>query len=361
MNCRLTGAVCLLALFITSPALAADYRIDLARHPGGEVTATVAPGRIRPVVLHRLPGRLYTVDVIREAIPVPVLTLPEGIKIPGGAAADLDCVKLKADVEKIDPPKDEEQVGAAVASITALLAETKCMGAVRNQVVATLAQYDNSLPQDEYVLEAGQRLRITIQRLDVKGASEKTWVVTLTTGPRGEWLTTYGLTFIPIRDELYFSKPTDQQGKYVISKQRGESDSGLRFLPSVLFNWMPANRASRNIAVSPTAGFGVNADSFGALAGATVTYNTNLGFTAGVAVVQQRRLLGKYNENDTVGEDLTEDQLHHRVLTARAFVAITFRFGANPFKESAGAEPAKAKDEPKKAEGDGAAAKGAGK
>jgi hypothetical protein len=72
--------------------------------------------------------------------------------------------------------------------------------------------------------------------------------------------------------------------------------------------------------------------------GGTVTYNWNLGFTAGVAISHQLRLRGTYQPGQVIDEPLTEEQLHTKVLKAAPFFAVTFRFGQNPF---GGGEPAK--------------------
>jgi hypothetical protein len=323
----LAVAVLLVPRFV----LAADYPIDLAAHPGGEVTETIAPGRIRVVVFHRLPGRNYSVEIVRETIVIPPLQLPSGINLPSGAALAPACLKLQADVDAVAEPTNETQVGEAAAKIDALLKSSTCTGAVRSSAEARRDTYDNRLPQPEYDVAVGQQLRVTVHRLSTAGAPEKTWTTVLTAGARGEWLTTYGMSFALLRDELYFSKAGDKEGEFVIMKQREEAISRIKYLPTVLFSWMPASRKNRAVAYSPTAGFAVSGDNFGLLGGATVTYNTNLGFTAGVAVTRQRTLVGSYNENQVIKENLTEESLHHNVLKPAAFVAITFRFGSNPF------------------------------
>src|SRR5437773_2164825 len=212
MKNRVSVILVFAALASSGIAAASDYPFDLATHPGGEVNVSISPGRIRPVILHRLPGRQYNVQVVRETIPVGPLGLPSGITIPAGAAIDPECLKLKADFDKIAAPTDEVGVGKAATDISALLSETKCVGQTKDLVAAALAKYANSLPFDEYAVGAGQLLRIKVERLDAKGQPEKTWTLTLTTGARGEWLTTYGLTFVPLRDELFFSKEAAEQG-----------------------------------------------------------------------------------------------------------------------------------------------------
>jgi len=344
------------ALLLPGFAHAGQHLFDLATHPGGEVKQTVAPGRIQVVVFHRLPGRQYSVELVRTNIPQAPLPLPSGINIPAGAAADPECLKLKAAFDAIGTPSDEAAVGEAATAIAAMLRTSNCQGPVRKGVEDALAKYDNRLAQPEYDLAMGQELRITVTRLSPNGAPEKTWTTVLTTGPRGEWMTTYGLSFVAIRDDLFFTKAGENEGEFVITKQRKDATSAIKYLPSVLFSWMPASRQNKDLAISPTAGFAISNDTFGVLGGATVTYNANLGFTAGVAVSRQRRLIGSFEENQVVKENLTEDALHHNVLKAAAFVAVTFRFGSNPFKsgdDEKAAEEKKGEATPAKTPGGG--------
>jgi hypothetical protein len=319
-------------IFATGRAEAQDYAVDLATHPGGELTITIAPNAFSVVVLHRLPGRTYTVTALTETIPIPVLTLPTGVKIPIAAAGDIPCMDLEAKIKALGEPKDEQDVARLADGIGSLLQSTQCSGPSRDNAAALLATYSAAMPVGTFTVSRGQQLRIVVQRLkEADKTVEKTWTTILSTGSRGQWLTTYGVTFVPLRDELFFAKAGATQGQYVITAQRADAQSGIKFLPSVLFSWLPATTRFADWAFSPTAGFGATSDAFSALVGYTATYNSNLGFSAGVAVAQQRRLLGQYSENQIVTENLTEDQLHHRVLKPAFFVSLTFRFGENPF------------------------------
>jgi hypothetical protein len=311
-----------------------DYLMDLGTHPGGEVTVTIASGRIRVVVFHRVPGRKYSVTIVKETITIPPLPVSAaGVPPPENLRADPDCVAIQKGIDEVGTPADEIQVRNAAISLQRLLETVKgCPGPLRQNAENLRQTYDEGLPLPQYDVALGQQLRVTVARLSDAGAEEKKWTTILVTGPRGEWLTTYGMSFVLIRDELFYTKAGDKQGEFVITKMRPESISRVKYLPSVLFSWMPASRQNKALVVSPTAGFGVSNDSFGVLGGATITYNTNLGFTAGVAVSRQRKLLGSYTENQVVKENLTEEALHHDVLVPAGFLSITFRFGSNPFK-----------------------------
>jgi len=331
----------LVSLFLlnASAAAAADFVIDLATHPG-DLTISVAPGNLTISVVHQVPGRDYGVTAVSEAIPIPPLTLPAGISLPLVGAVDPACIALDKDLKDIAPPADEAAVASAAAKITGLLKDTACPSgnAVYKAAAAVLATYSAARPIGSFNVRAGEQIKVTIQRLKDNRAPEKTWTTTYSTGARGTWLTTYGFTFVPLQDDLYFSAAGQKQGEFVITKQRADAISDLKFVPSIMFSWLSASKQLSNFAFSPAAGFGATSDSLTALLGATAMYNANLAFTGGLAITQQRRLAGKYTEGQTVSENLSEDQLHEKVLKPSLFFGVTFRFGSNPFAQTNGGD-----------------------
>jgi hypothetical protein len=62
------------------------------------------------------------------------------------------------------------------------------------------------------------------------------------------------------------------------------------------------------------------------------TYNWNINLTAGLAVIQESRLNGKYSVNQEIADNLTPDQLQKTVFRPSWFVGATFRFWSNPFE-----------------------------
>src|ERR1051325_7487477 len=183
----------------------------------------------------------------------------------------------------------------------------------------------------------GEQLRITVQRaaLDT-GGPEKTWTTILATGSRGEWVTSYGASFIQRDDQRFFTVPGAgaDAGKFIITRERTDDKWELRFLPSIFFSWLPANGRGRNFTISPTAGIGATSNTVGFFACGTVTFNINLGFTAGYVVANHSRLLGKYTEGQKLSENLTDSQLVRNALLASPFIAVTFRFGSSPFSSN---------------------------
>ena len=57
------------------------------------------------------------------------------------------------------------------------------------------------------VLSMGERLVVQVSRID--GEQTLVWKTTYTTGPRGRWLTTYGVGFLPEEDEEFFAESSE--------------------------------------------------------------------------------------------------------------------------------------------------------
>jgi hypothetical protein len=333
--------VALVGLFLSStyPAAAADFVIDLATHPG-DLTISVAPGNLSISIVHQVPGRDYGVTAVAEAIAIPPITLPAGVTLPLGAAVDPACIPLDNGLKAITLPADEAAVAAAAATVNDLLKATTCppANAVYRAAAAALATYSAARRVGSFTIRSGEQVKVVVQRLKADRAPEKTWTTIYSTGARGTWLTTYGFVFVPVKDELYFSAAGQKQGEFVITRQRDDAVSDIKFVPSIMFSWLAASRQLSNWSFSPAAGFGATSDSLAVLVGGTAMFNSNLAFTGGLAITQQQRLAGNYKEGQTVSENLSEDQLQVKVLKPSLFLGVTFRFGSNPFAKTNGGE-----------------------
>jgi hypothetical protein len=305
----------------------------------------VPPGAVSIVVKHRIPERQYFFAVTREWVPIAPLTLPQGIRIAAGAAASLssDCKALVSGFEMIGNPGDETEVPAKAKAIDDLRSSDlyqKCTdAAVRKPIDDALVVLTSTEIIGPVTLSSGEQLRVTVQRIGTNASVEKTWTIILTTGARGEWLTTFGLTFVPDDNERFFSAPATEANKFVITRERDPGDSELTFLPTVMFSWLATRQRGNYLVFSPTAGVGATTNTFAALLGGTATFNLNLGVTAGIAFVNQKRLLGKYTEGQVVSENLTEEQLHRNAMLPKFFFSITLRFGQSPFGSPPAAPP----------------------
>jgi hypothetical protein len=331
-------AVAVLAVTVSAARAEQRYQLDLARHAGPEVTAPVAEGPVTVVVTNQIPGRAYTYAVSREWIPIPPLSMPANVSIPVGAAADPECVMLVADYDKIvkPAPTSETDVPAKAKALAELVDsdrfKNKCLDdTIRRPIRETLQRFNTPQVLGPFGVDSGQQLRVTVQRLADSGAVEKTWTTVLSAGSRGEWLTTYGMTFVRNDNQRFYAKPGTEANKFVITPERESEKREVSFIPAVMFSWVPSDQRGRYVTFSPTAGVGATSDTFAVLVGGTATVNLNLGFTLGVAFSNHQRLSGKYVPGQTVSENLTEAQLHRNAKLPAVFFAATLRFGQSPF------------------------------
>lgn len=329
------AAVCL--AFSASLATAADVTVTLDLAGLAALTQTVEPASYAVVLENLLPraGVRYEVVIRRENIPIATLPL-EGIATPslerltGGAV----CDELAATVSALMGADHERSVPALAAHVRQLLNQCTDQTIVK-AANAALSQITRTLPAVR--LRANQRLTVTVTRKSTAGEAPLTWSLVLETEPRGEWMTTWGVSFVPDDDERFFAKAIDG-GKFQITREREEN--GVRPIPSVYFTWLSNRKHDSPLAISPTAGIGLKSDAPAFFGGVAFTFNQNIGANMGVAVTGFRRLNGKYSANDQVSENLTDEQLHRRVFRPALAAAVTYRFGRNPFAQEKAEPPA---------------------
>ena len=166
----------------------------------------------------------------------------------------------------------------------------------------------------------------------------------------------YGANFINSSDQQYYSKTNAgaSPATYTITAQTNRSDR--QFAPSVSFMWLPSENFQCDTAhffggclgrafawrgetsdvfggLNAGLGFGTNSDTSNPVAflGYAVGWGYNLMLSAGVAMHQEKRLLGQYQPGQVVSENLTPDQLSQNVYRPSFYVGLQFRFGSNPF------------------------------
>ncbi|MEX2271376.1 MAG: hypothetical protein WD690_07905 [Vicinamibacterales bacterium] len=311
------------------PARAERFVIDLA---SGVPAATVS----RPVgtvltfvVRNRLPKMEYRIVVETRSIAIPQLEELEGV---GSFKANDPCAPLAGDIAKVFEATDERTLGPLMEGIrtadkTGICQHNPAIAkALRDTIAATEIVVDG-----EYEVRAGEEIIVTVSR------GEKAWVRTVSGGPRGKWLTTYGASVVQDRSERMFLKSDGANG-FVVTKET--EPAGPRVIPSVYFTWMSSTEEGRNWIHGPTAGLGIDDKAPGLFAGWSATYNHNLTFLAGAALAQHKRLRGQYTEGDKLAQTLTEDQLLEGVYRPTFLIGLTFRFGDNPFGEPTSQKPA---------------------
>lgn len=308
------------------------YELDLA---SPVVKQTVDPGSLSITLVNRIPKERYEVTIERRAFAIAALVLPTS---GAQGLAGTTCSDSRGElVDRLDTVSTEARVAAIVRNARSDEAWAEC-----SSTLGPVIEEYTTQSLREQTLRSGEELVVTVTRPAAKATA--TWEFVLTTGARGEWRTLYGVTFLPDRGRNYFADPVaGASGKYVITQEHDQG--GLKYLPSVLFAWMPASQRYGNFAYGLTAGLGADFTDLALLTGLAATYNENVTFTGGVAVHHVARLNGRYEEGDEITENLTPEQLRTNRFLPNVYIGVAFRFGSSPFdvlgkkKEEAGSHP----------------------
>lgn len=328
MICR--ALVSLALILIAAGSYAGQRVLDLSTAPGSKVSLTAPSGEVVTFrVINKLPNAKYTVTVEERIIEIDPLPVPEQTR---RALLGTDpCASILADARTLADAKDEAAVGKTVRKIREVLDTCKPSEA-RTEIDQWLRQTEEFV-QGAYVVHAGAEIVLIVQR------EEKMWTMTVSGGERGRWLTTYGVAIVPSKDKPYFLKPSGDD-KFTVTPEQETDD--LHLIPSVFFTWLPRKRMLGDYAIGPTAGLGLSKSKAAVFAGVGLTYNWNLGFIAGLAVSPHTQVNGRYKADDTLTENIADDQLNRDVYKPTWVVAFTFRFAGNPFGGGEGGDDKKA-------------------
>lgn len=342
MRSALIATSFLAVSLFASAARAEVIEVDLSLQPEGTViTQTVDPGSIEILVLNRMPLKTYEQKIIRRTRVIPALIAGSaGISVKQDATGDC-AEKLEAIYAALGNAENEDAVGRIVRKAEADLRAAKCPLDVRREALEEIRVRTTSSRVTR--IAAGEEITYLItRRVAVEGEDPKTitWTVNLETKPRGVFLTTYGASIIPDRDDRFFLGPTTTADEFVVTR---EVKSGGRhyFLPSVFFTWLPASASEKNFAIGPTAGLGAGSN-VGVFAGLSALYNSNIQFAVGLSAFKTKRLKGKYLEGSTIQGNRTDDELYDDTVWPGWFTALTFRFGTDPYATKKADEPAEA-------------------
>jgi len=313
--------------------------VDLARQaPGSAVTLPAgAFPEISIRIINRAPTLAYSISVEDSIVLIPQLTMPP----PGAAQATRACQDLLDLADLLWKAADEQEVSKRVAGIQAGI--DQCQDPALLLVVrARVASTTLDVPRVHRVLP-GHQLTITVSR--PSGNKTLTWVTIVKGEDRGMWLTTYGATVTDNGDERFYVQ--EANGRFTITPEA--KATGVKVIPSVFFTWLPRAHQAQDFSWGLTGGLGIEDDAPAFFVGGGLTYNWNLGIVAGVSLVKETRLNGKYTSGQELSQSLSEDQLLKTVFQPRLFVGVTFRFGSNPFGSkgsttNAAAPAAKKKD-----------------
>ena len=309
----------------SSPEGAEPLYVDLAEDTTS-TSITVPPGRYDVHFLNRMPNKRYVVRGIVRNIPVPPLELPSK-PTPAAPthALGAGCLHVTAARTHLQRATSEKEVAVAVRQLTEAAVQESTDECV---VMAQTSIASTRVSGGVYTIDTGQELLLTAQRFDALTPGP-TWTRVFATGARGEWRTTYGFTFVgrAINAQRFFTE--DSAGTFVVKRMHRRP--AFDYVPSLFFNWMPSEDETRTMSYGLTAGLGFDFSNVAVMLGGAATYNQNITVSAGIAFNQQQRLLGQYEEGQTVGSSLTEAQLHDRHFVPNPYIAVSVRSITSPF------------------------------
>lgn len=313
---------------LASPARGETLEVNLANmEPGGSVTVTVAhSSEYVVVVTNRIPGKSYSISYLKRVIPIPALP---SMPAPPPTLETTACGALSIAVNKLNGTDTEASVPNLIKGVESAKGKVK-PGDCRDEIAEADQQLraTRSESDEHFTIGAGEELRVTVER--TQNSKILKWEKVFSGGPRGEWLVSYGFTFIPNDDERWFSKTTTEPKQFVITKKADRQN--YDFAPSIFFIWLPASMANRNSSYGPTAGLGFDLSNPVVFLGGCYGWNQNIHLVGGVVAHQVQRLSGEFQRGQTIGENLASDKLTEKTYRASYFLGVSFRFGSNPFK-----------------------------
>ena len=324
--------VLILAVALSAAAQPVVLTIDLAAiEPNAERTFPVEAGVYLVVIVNKAPSLRYKVTVAKSFQEIPPLPPPRGSATP--LRPTDPCKPLSDASGRLRNTQDEREVGQLVLQIEDFVTGGQCQDTTIIKEATRMLNATRETLSGPQTLDLGQQLKVTI--IAVVGTATRTWTVLYQTPNRGRWVSSYGFTFLPTRDERYFPRAkSGEANKFVITEKEDRQD--LTFAPSVFFSWLPMKNESKDWSFSWSAGLGFDQSNPIVFAGPMWTYNQNVGVMFGLVMHKQKRLNGQYNRDQEVMENLTEAQLHEETYRPNLFLGLSYRFGASPFPSSSG-------------------------
>ena len=341
MKLRIHSTIFLLFSYLLVNAQS-NYQIDLAETVNITQKRTVSSNKLFEIYLtNKLPYQEYDIEITKKAIPIDAFSLPsraEEIETAGGGVAM--CARFINEVYEIYRLDREEdlklkltEIEEDIQSITEALyerdtTEEGCM-------ISHLHQARNILDLTrikigEWNLKRGEQLEIVITR--ATDDEPRTWTQVFSTEPRGEWQVSYGFSFITQifnEEKQFFSAANDTS--FTIKQENNRKS--LSFAPSLFFTWMPTKSINEPWSIGFSGGLGFDFENPTVFLSPTISYNQNIKIHLGLVAHKQNVLLGKYEENQVINENLGSEQLHEQLYKINPFISVSFRFDQNPFQQ----------------------------
>jgi hypothetical protein len=250
-----------------------------------------------------------------------------GIRADGNASGCANVTKYAEDrcADLLKTAKTEIAKISTEAALAVLTVPLRVLAEACEGISSYLASIEQKL--GPFALGQNEMLTVSVVRKD----NSTTWVRNFSTGKRGEWLAGYGILLVPNRDANYSSYSL---GNDVYSIRRSRDREKFDYVPTLTFTFMRPKDAPRNWFASPVFGIGYDLQTVSGTVGYALTYNHNFAISAGVMLHQQRRLKGKYEEDEhytKTGNVLENDDLTEKTWAPNVYVGITIRSLTNPF------------------------------
>ncbi|HEX5473481.1 MAG TPA: hypothetical protein VFX12_02370 [Vicinamibacterales bacterium] len=327
--------LCAVAAAMSAASIVSGQVLDLAG-PAMQ-TYQVAPGMVNgAIVVNRVPGEEYTLLVALETRDIPAIPVSTKISTSGMLAigpGTCDTAPVDAWLETLDKAVDEKGVSTTIASLAALRRKLTpaCWSEAEPAVARAVAATRQPIDLSGYRLRGNQQLVVTVTRASTTGPM-KVWKCVLTAPDAGHWVTTWGFGFTSDRDD-HFSLRAEANSTYRIVRDRRPRWSDAKFVPAVFVQWLPTDRASREISFSwLTAGVGISKSAPAVMLGVAVTRRENLSLVVGGAMTRARRLDGAFSPDEVIKEKLADDELYVDTYRPGLFLSLAIRFAASPFQ-----------------------------
>ena len=174
-----------------------------------------------------------------------------------------------------------------------------------------------------------ERVTVEITR-SKKGAetNDLKWTLDVSAHKKGDWNASWAVAIVQNKNREYFSKTNpDGDGTFIVTEKQDNND--LKLIPAVFYTYIKYKNRNKDLQQGPTLGLGLDSENLTPFFGWNLTYNENIGLTAGGAFYKRSVLLGEYQrENPDVPRILDEniDTLTEDVYKLGVFVAFSYRF-----------------------------------
>ncbi|MBC6995902.1 hypothetical protein QWY85_17200 [Neolewinella lacunae] len=334
--------------------LVSAYPIDLSLAPGTYQKEIAPTDTLQLMVSNRLLNEKYRYQInvyVREQI-IEAISLPGDVQFSSNAylnkvsgynpSLPAPCDKIKGlhslllgAAKEEDLPKLRGQIIDTLKTLYSNSVNASCETEVR-ELNALMTKAQSFLSIGVSKLRAGQTLHVDITRFG--GEKVVDWNFVYRTPSRGQWQTTFGLSLRPYlisEQESYFLTPVDSLFRIDEAKPNDWFD----LLPTIFFNWVPAEKSGTGLRTGISGGFGLNVSQPSVYLGVGFSYHQNLHLSIGLTAHEQRVLAGQYATDRLLKEIVNTEDLYDNAYRLNPFLNLSFRFSSNPFTPKP-AEPA---------------------